>query len=161
MADAPLRPPGALPEEQFLATCIRCGKCVQACPFRAIVLADLFDGLRIMGTPMVRPRQAPCYLCLKCPPVCPSGALQRNLKEKEQVRMGTARIDTKRCLAWQGTLCRSCYDDCPIFDGAIRMDDMLQPVVDQKRCVGCGICERVCPAEPAAIVVRAATGKKR
>ena len=25
-----LRPPGALPEEDFLASCIRCGKCVKA-----------------------------------------------------------------------------------------------------------------------------------
>ena len=61
--------------------------------------------------------------------------------------MGTAVIDTKTCLAWQGTLCRSCFDDCPIFDEAIKMDDKLQPVVDRKKCVGCGICENVCPLE--------------
>ena len=27
-----LRPPGALPEKDFLAACTRCGQCVQACP---------------------------------------------------------------------------------------------------------------------------------
>jgi NAD-dependent dihydropyrimidine dehydrogenase PreA subunit len=35
------------------------------------------------------------------------------------------------------------------------MDDQLRPVVDQKKCVGCGICENVCPVDPAAIVVKA------
>jgi ferredoxin len=28
-----LRPPGALKEEDFLKTCIKCGMCVEACPF--------------------------------------------------------------------------------------------------------------------------------
>jgi len=34
------------------------------------------------------------------------------------------------------------------------MDSELRPVVDEERCVGCGICENVCPVEPAAIIVR-------
>ncbi len=101
-----------------------------------------------MGTPVIRPRKVPCYLCMKCPPVCPSGALKRTLTKKEEVRMGTAVIDTKTCLAWQGTLCRSCFDDCPIFDEAIKMDDKLQPVVVKDKCIGCGVCENVCPADP-------------
>ena len=34
--DAPcIRPPGALPEDDFLSTCIRCGRCGDACPARA------------------------------------------------------------------------------------------------------------------------------
>jgi MauM/NapG family ferredoxin protein len=153
MTTGPLRPPGALPEQRFLATCIRCGKCAQACPYGAITLAVLLDGLEIMGTPVIRPRKAPCYLCMKCPPVCPSGALKRTLAKKEEVRMGIAAVDKKTCLAWQGTLCRSCFDECPFFDIAIRLDDKLQPIVDRTKCVGCGICEGVCPADPAAIAV--------
>ncbi len=155
MHDRLLRPPGALDEREFLSTCIRCGKCAQSCPYGAIRIAGLLDGIEVMGTPVIRPRKVPCYLCMKCPPVCPSGALKRKLQKKEDVRMGIAVIDTKTCLAWQGTLCRSCFDDCPIFDEAIKMDDKLQPVVDKKKCTGCGVCENVCPADPAAIVVRA------
>jgi len=155
MISRPLRPPGAIAERQFLATCIRCGKCAQACPYGAIRLAGIMDGLENMGTPVIRPRKNPCYLCMKCPSVCPSSALKRTLAKKEEVRMGSAEIDKKTCLAWQRTLCRSCYDDCPIFDEAVKMDDKLQPVVDKKKCVGCGICENVCPADPAAVVVYA------
>ncbi len=107
-----------------------------------------------MGTPIVKARDVPCYLCMKCPPVCPSGALNRALKNKQDVKMGVARINKKECIAWQDTLCRSCYQSCPLFDEAIRMDSKLRPVVDEKKCVGCGICENVCPVEPAAITVR-------
>lgn len=149
-----LRPPGALKEIDFIARCIRCGKCVQVCPYRSIKIASPMDGLMIMGTPYIMPRDIPCYLCMKCPPICPSGALNRTLKKKQDVRIGIASINKKGCLAWQGTLCRSCYQSCPIFDEAIKMDQELRPVVDTKKCVGCGICENVCPVEPAAIKVK-------
>ena len=34
-----LRPPGAIPEKDFLKTCIKCGLCVEACPFDTLRLA--------------------------------------------------------------------------------------------------------------------------
>lgn len=138
-----------------MARCIRCSKCVEVCPYGSIKIARLLDSLTAMGTPLIKPREVPCYLCMKCPPVCPSGALERGMAKKTDVRMGRAVINRKDCLAWQGTLCRSCYQSCPIFDEAITMDSNLRPVVDEKKCVGCGICENVCPVEPAAIIVRA------
>ena len=153
MSRQPLRPPGAVAEPEFLGRCIRCGKCALACPYRAIRIAGLLDGLAIMGTPVVQAREAPCYLCLKCVSACPSGALDPRVKKREQVRMGTARINKKECLTWQGTFCRSCYDHCPLFNEAITMDSELRPVVSEKKCVGCGICEHVCPADPVAVTV--------
>jgi ferredoxin-type protein NapG len=154
MSRNPRRPPGALSEQEFLATCIRCGKCAQACPYGSIRIAGLLDGIAVMGTPVIRARQVPCYLCMKCPRVCPSGALKRNLTRKENVRMGIAGINKKECLAWQDTLCRSCYDDCPLMGDAIVMNKELRPEVDENKCVGCGICENVCPVDPAAIAVK-------
>ena len=31
-----LRPPGALAEEAFARACVRCGQCVQACPYNTL-----------------------------------------------------------------------------------------------------------------------------
>src|SRR5512146_2350484 len=45
-----LRPPGALAEPAFLAACVRCGLCVQACPWHTLRLADL-GGPVAPGTP--------------------------------------------------------------------------------------------------------------
>ena len=38
-----LRPPAALKEDDFLATCIKCGMCVEACPFDTLRLAKPGD----------------------------------------------------------------------------------------------------------------------
>ncbi|MGO9377649.1 MAG: 4Fe-4S dicluster domain-containing protein [Dissulfurispiraceae bacterium] len=158
MSNKPLRPPGSQGEDFFLASCIRCGKCAQACPYRSIKVATFLDGLVMMGTPYIKARDIPCYVCMKCPPVCPSGALNRKLQKKD-VLMGTASLDRKTCLPWQGTLCRSCYENCPVFDEAIVMDDELRPVINEKKCIGCGICENVCPVDPTAVTVKARDSK--
>ena len=51
--------------------------------------------------------------------------------------------------------------ECPI-NGAITMERLTDDASDKRRtpvvhqtCVGCGFCETMCPAEPAAIVVDA------
>ena len=38
-----LRPPGALEEKEFLKHCIKCGLCVEACPFDTLKLASAGD----------------------------------------------------------------------------------------------------------------------
>src|SRR5574340_788903 len=54
-----LRPPGALDEKDFLASCIKCGQCVQVCPVQAIKLADLVDGFGV-GAPYIDAREQAC-----------------------------------------------------------------------------------------------------
>lgn len=148
----PLRPPGALPEEEFLKRCIKCNKCAQVCPYFSIRMGHAEWG-KSMGTPMIFARDIPCYLCMKCPPVCPTGALQNDIVEKEDVRMGIAKIDEQKCLPYQGIICRACFENCPIFREAIILVDELLPKVIEEKCIGCGICERVCPVEGSAIIV--------
>ena len=146
-----LRPPGAVAEGEFLARCIKCGTCAASCPYRSIRQAGWASGLGV-GTPVILPREIPCYLCMICPDVCPTGALEP-LAGKEAVDMGEAVVDEETCYPFQGILCRACVDVCPLQGSAIKQDLMLRPVVDPEHCVGCGMCVQVCPRDPEAIHV--------
>jgi MauM/NapG family ferredoxin protein len=148
-ASPPVRPPGARAEPEFAARCIRCNRCVEVCTYRTLVPGGWSLGLDA-GTPVVHPRTTPCYLCMACPPVCPTGALEPVARPRD-VRMGRARVTERACYAFNDVICRTCVGECPI-EGAITQDGWLRPVVGDA-CVGCGICERVCPSTPPAIVV--------
>ena len=220
-----LRPPGALDEEDFLASCIKCGQCLQVCPVSAIRLGDIDEGYGI-GVPYIAAREQACdFSCdaVQCILACPTGALTYekpaffpvregaelsraptlkarasepepaiNLKE----RMGLARLTRpEACLAVQGKgvlgparepafkgrmrymdvdrwkpipvndhpyereICDLCVTECPV-DDAIALEAFtdtngnhrFRPVV-LEQCVGCGVCEMVCPAGPAAIEI--------
>lgn len=142
MATNRLRPPGAAPEEEFAGRCIRCGRCAEVCPYRAVTPLDVRAGLQA-GTPLIRAEEIPCYLCMKCVVVCPSGALGKI--PQDGTRMGLATVDRHACVSWTGAiLCRTCYNICPFADRAIRLED-YRPVVDEQHCTGCGICVHGCP----------------
>jgi len=222
-----LRPPGALDEADFLASCIKCGQCLQVCPVNAIELGDIDEGFGV-GVPYVAARAQACdFSCdaVQCILACPTGALAYDkppflpvragaklsrpplLKIKAQdpeptlnlkERMGLARlVRPEACLAVQGKgfkgqtrgpafagkmryvevdrwkpipvrehpyereLCDLCVTECPIGD-AIALEAFTAPdgtrgfrPVVREQCVGCGVCEMVCPLEEAAIVVEA------
>lgn len=152
---SPLRPPGAVREEEFVQRCIKCHKCAQICPYNSIKIAHMSWGDKY-GTPMIFPRQVPCYVCMKCPPECPTGALDNEVIQKENVKMGLARIDSSKCLPYNGIICRACFERCPIYREAITLKNELYPEVNPDKCIGCGICENVCPAEEVAITVTSA-----
>ena len=149
-----LRPPGALAEDDFESTCIRCGQCGEVCPNRCIQFFDLENGTASFGTPYIIPREQACILCMKCGDVCPTDAIApvERLMEPilEQVKMGKALVDENLCLSFQGKTCGVCYRACPLQDVAIRTGLLEQPhVLDG--CVGCGLCERSCIQLPQAI----------
>jgi len=149
----PLRPPGAIAEEDFVRRCIKCGQCAQVCAFESIEMTTLSWGAK-SGTPVVFARETPCYLCMECPPVCPTGALDPATDTMQAVKMGLAVVNEDLCLPFMGVICRSCFDSCPLFREAILMREDKYPVVVEEKCTGCGICEHVCVAEKSAIVVR-------
>src|SRR3989442_15968469 len=55
-----LRPPGALAEKEFLATCFRSGSCADACPAKAISLRPASAGDSQRGTPYVGADMSAC-----------------------------------------------------------------------------------------------------
>ena len=158
-----IRPPGARYEPDFNARCIKCGQCVDACPYDTLKLATTDAGIPI-GTPYFIPRETPCYMCedIPCIAACPTGALDPALEDIDDSRMGLAVIDIENCLSWQGLRCEICFRECPLQGQAISVEHhprrlskhaMFVPVVHSDACTGCGICEKACPTQEAAIRV--------
>jgi len=154
----PLRPPGALEEDDFLARCSRCGRCIKACPSKCLTSMPFSSGPSLFLTPTIIPREARCELTQDCQKVCPTGAISHLAVEKTVI--GLAEIDRSRCLAWsEGKLCLICQEQCP--QQAIDADPQNRPSVASQRCVGCGACENACPVEGPAIVIRSQSRRKR
>jgi len=100
-AETRLRPPGAVPEKDFLALCIKCGQCLQVCPYHSIELADISSGHGI-GTPYIDADIRGCYACeaVPCVLACPSGALDHSCEKATDIAMGIAVLQNPRtCLA--------------------------------------------------------------
>lgn len=157
----PLRPPGAIQEQDFINRCIRCNKCAEECPTGVIYYADWFSG-KIADTPILS-NSEDCNLCVRCVEVCPSGALlpiipdseldRHNITREEakvqsdDLRLGVAQIDKNLCILFGGRNreCLFCYDVCPIKGEALQIDEYRRPVINIKLCYGCGLCQLVCP----------------
>jgi MauM/NapG family ferredoxin protein len=138
-----LRPPGALSEQAFLATCLRCQLCAQACDTGCIELFGPGEG-RHAGTPHITAERVACNLCLACTQACPSGALAA-LTAPGAVRMGTAVVDERLCVSHNGTgACGACHTACPFRNKAITQGLRNAPTVHAEHCVGCGLCEEAC-----------------
>ena len=179
LSDARLiRPPGSLPEKDFLKICQRCGLCMKACPTNVINPTLTEAGMAGFWTPNLIMTQGYCeYTCTLCGGVCPTGAI-RKLSGKEKiespVRIGSAYIDRGRCLPWSGNgPCIVCEEHCPTSPKAIRLIqgtslspagkkvNIKLPYVDLKSCVGCGICEYKCPVKGKPAIRVIAAGESR
>jgi ferredoxin-type protein NapG len=140
------RPPGALPEAEFLAGCTRKNDCALACPVEAI--APIQDG-PAAGTPQIRASVTACISCedTPCITACGPGVLTLS----RGVKMGTAKIAPSACIAYRGVLCTSCVDRCPV-PGAMELVHG-RPRILADACTGCGVCHEVCPAPRNAVLL--------
>jgi ferredoxin len=173
-----VRPPGSLPEKDFLKLCQRCGLCMKVCPTNVINPALTEAGMAGFWTPNLIMTQGYCeYTCTLCGSVCPTGAIYEfSVKEKIEspIKIGSAYIDRGRCLPWSGNgPCIVCEEHCPTSPKAIRLSEELVqlpdgkdastklPYVDLKICVGCGICEYKCPVRGRPAIRVMAAGESR
>ena len=128
-----IRPPGALPEEEFLKRCIKCGQCMRVCPTNVIQPAGFQAGLESLWTPVLNNRigTSGCQMnCVACGQVCPTSAIRPiTLSEKlgrdefaqvGPIKLGTAFVDRSRCLPWaMDKPCIVCQENCPVSPKAI------------------------------------------
>lgn len=146
-----IRPPGAVPETDFLARCIRCGECMKACPTNTLQPIGLMSGFTALASPVITPQIGPCEpLCNVCGQVCPTDAI-RPLPSSDKIwaRVGTAYILKHKCLAWEfDRECLICDEVCPFDAVSLKRVNGLTaaaPFVDENKCNGCGFCEYYCP----------------
>jgi MauM/NapG family ferredoxin protein len=146
-----IRPPGAVPEADFLARCIRCGECMKACPTNTLQPIGLMTGFTALASPVITPQRGPCEPgCNVCGQVCPTGAVRAlPASEKIWAKVGTAHILKHKCLAWEfDRECLICDEVCPFDAVSLKKVNGLTvaaPFVDESKCNGCGFCEYYCP----------------
>lgn len=168
-----IRPPGALPERQFLSACTRCAECMKVCPTNGLQPAMLETGPEGIWTPVLVPSIGPCAeKCTACGDVCPTRAIRPfSWQDKRyKLRLGLANVNQSTCIAFNGGRdCVVCAEVCPysavvfrdVWDDGLPKDPARSitepgnkgrlkrvPTVDEKLCTGCGICEYHCPVLP-------------
>jgi ferredoxin-type protein NapF len=142
-----LRPPWAGPEAAFLASCNRCGHCVESCP-EAIIVAGRG------GDPQVDFQHGECSFCRACIRACAVGALA----DKGQAPWFTVAEIAFSCLSVQGVICRLCEERCEPAAISFRpaLGGYALPAVNAESCTGCGACVRSCPVTAVQIAERPA-----
>ena len=137
-----VRPPGSLPENQFLSRCIKCGQCMRICPTNVIHPAGLTAGLEGVWTPVLNFRigTSGCqHNCIACGNLCPTAAIRPislaerqgrdQYAERGPVKIGTAFIDRGRCLPWaMDRPCIVCQENCPVSPKAIFTRELFNVV---------------------------------
>jgi ferredoxin-type protein NapF len=144
-AAPPLRPPHALAEDAFVASCTRCDACVSVCPTGILQRGD-------GGFPETNFSRGECTFCDACRKACTPGALAADGPA------WTLQLAIEAgCIAQANVVCRSCGDRCDVR--AIRFPPRrgaaAVPVVDEALCNHCGACISACPV--AAIRLRPET----
>jgi polyferredoxin len=160
-----IRPPGAIPEAEFLKTCIRCGECMKSCLTNTLQPCFWESGLSGLWTPKLDLRLAGCEQnCNVCGKVCPTQAIRSlSMEEKNHAKIGTAVLRKDACLVWaQNKICLICDEICPYNAIVFRpVDGLRRPVVIASRCNGCGLCEQRCPVQGESAIAVVPNGEIR
>lgn len=152
--DIDVIPPGAKSLKVFHTKCTACQLCVSKCPND--VLRPSKSLLHLMQPIMNFDKGACRVECTACSDVCPTGAIEKISKEeKSSIQIGHAVWVKQNCITQTDKVeCGNCARHCPA--GAIMMvqsdfndeNSIKIPSVNETRCLGCGMCEYVCPSRP-------------
>ena len=145
-----IRPPAAVEPTLFNSLCCRCGNCSKVCPTG--IITPHTDPGNILGwmTPEITFKDGYCLeTCNLCSRVCPTGAITLfSVEAKSQLFMGRAEVHLENCLLLNNTECVKCKESCK-YEAIefVAEDSFLNviPVVDTRKCVGCGACAVICP----------------
>lgn len=151
-----LRPPGSVPEKEFITECIRCGECIRVCPTGVLKPLYFEKGILNFYSPYFDADESYCEIeCNLCSTQCPTGAIKPfRIEDKRKLVIGKAKINKETCLAFKGKPCFLCMVKCPY--NAVFIDvrkNPSVPVIVERNCNGCAICRKVCPSEPNSIKI--------
>ena len=150
----PIVPPGAHSLKDFTRRCTACQLCVSKCPNDVLRPSN---ELTTLMQPRMSFEKGACRVeCTACSEVCPTGAISLITKEeKSAIKIGHAVWVQQNCVTVTDKVeCGNCARHCPA--GAIMMlpsdpkdeSSAKRPVVNENKCIGCGMCEYVCPSRP-------------
>ena len=159
---AQIRPPGSLPEDNFLERCIHCLACVRICQSNGRCLQPdrIHNNILELWAPIAVMREGYCeYSCNLCGQICPTDAiLPLTLSDKQMLPIGLAYFNKNICIPFaKNKDCIVCEEHCPVPDKAIKFEEkeivlpdggqrtVKYPYVIKELCIGCGICETKCP----------------
>jgi ferredoxin len=160
-------------DDEFLAACIRCYRCQDACEPGALQFFTEKDG-KHYHSPYVDPAIKGCEPCMKCTEVCPTNALTpMTIEQRREINMASVELREDLCLSYKAKRirdeqammmelgrepteseapverrgpCGECYMFCPVREHAIKLEPgaFLAPLVFPDECIGCGMCEEIC-----------------
>lgn len=155
----PVMPPGAKNIHHFTESCTACQLCITHCPTKVLKPAFFQYGLTGLFQPYLDFDFAYCqYECNTCTDICPSDALQPlNMETKKLTQLGTVELKTDLCVVYKNhTDCGACAEGCPTHAVYTEMTDNVNyPKTRLDICIGCGVCQNMCPVTPKAIIVHA------
>ena len=135
-----VRPPYGSLESLFQSKCPECESqsCVTSCEEEIILI-------RSDKTPMLNFSKKGCTFCDACAEACEANVLSLENHTTSEHINALFRISTEGCVAHHGVICFSCKEPC--IDDAILFNGMFNPVIDDKKCTGCGFCLGRCPTQ--------------
>ena len=140
-----IRPPWALPENDFIDRCTRCVDCLGVCSQKILVVGD-------GGFPTVDFSQRECTFCGDCAAAClPLALVRSDGAPAWNYKAGIS----DACLAQRGVECRVCGDFCDVraIRFAPRIGSTPLPAIDTDACTGCGACVAPCPTTAIRIAI--------